>query len=168
MSLCALSCEDLLGYGDYTAGQWRDWFAANEVALDVACDINNTGTVRGLVQHIFAVELRFAQRLLGEDVTPYDQLPIKTLPDLFAIHALALEKYRTFLRTATEAAFGEIIEVKLRTGQALRVSRRDIFVHAHLHASRHWAQIATVVRHAGYPQIGPQDYLLYGASRSAS
>ncbi len=167
MSLCGLSCEDSLGYGDMTAGQWQAWFAENPGALDAACDINNTGTVRALVQHIFAVELRFAQRLLGEDVTSYDQMPVATLEELFAIHALAAEKYRTFLKTATDAAMDEVIEVRLRTGQTLQVSRRNIFAHSQLHAARHWAQLSTLVRSAGYPPIGHQDYLLYGASQSA-
>lgn len=167
MSLCALNCGELLGYGDSLAGQWRGWFAANESALDVKCDIANAGTVRKLVQHIFAVELRFAQRLLEEEITPYEQLAIGTLEELFAIHARAVEKYARFLETATESAMAEVIEVKTRSGGDWNVSRRTIFVHSQLHSARTWAQLSTQVREAGYPAMAPQDYLLYGMVKPA-
>ena len=167
MSLCALRCEDLLGYGDSLAGQWREWFELNAGALDAECDIASTGTVRKLVQHIFAVELRFAQRLLEEEITPYEQLVIDTLEELFAIHTRAAEKYARFLGTATESAMVEVIEVKTRSGGTWNVSRRTIFVHSQLHSARTWAQLSTLVREAGYPAMAPQDYLLYGMVKPA-
>lgn len=167
MSLCALSCEELLGYGDSLAGQWRVWFATNEGALDAKCDIANTGTVRKLVQHIFAVEQRFAQRLLNEEITPYEQLAIGTMDELFAIHTRAVEKYAKFLETATESGMAEVIEVKTRSGGNWSVSRRTIFVHSQLHSARTWAQLSTLVREAGYPAMAPQDYLLYGMVKPA-
>jgi uncharacterized damage-inducible protein DinB len=166
MSLCALSCDDLLGYTNLSAQQWQNWFAANESALEVPCDIRQTGTVRHFVQHIFAVELRFAERLLGEDITAYEQLAIATTGELFAIHTRATEKYAQYLSTATEAAMDEVLEVQTRSAGDFRLSRRSIFVHALLHSARHWAQLATLVRQAGFPEVDGQDYFLYASRKS--
>lgn len=163
MSLCALSCDDLLGYNRALAEKWQRWFMPNEAALEAPCDIMNTGTVRLLVQHIFAVELRYAQRLLGDEITQYEQLPIATVAELFAIHTQAAEKYAQFLKIATGPMMDEVLEMQTRSAGMVRASRRTVFVHALLHSVRHWAQLATIVRQAGYPALGWQDYLFFGA-----
>lgn len=163
MSLCALSCDDLLGYNQATTATWRDWFAANEAALSVPCDIMNTGSVRLLVQHIFAVELRYAQQLAGQEPTAYADLPSESVAELFSIHDRALAIYPELFAAADEKWMDEVIEIKTRSLGAFHVSRRTVVLHAMLHSVRHWAQLATLVRQAGFPGIGWQDYLIYGA-----
>jgi uncharacterized damage-inducible protein DinB len=162
MSLPALSWNDLLGYEQLLARQWREWFAANPTALDLPCDIRDTGSVRLLVQHIFAAELRYAEQLGGGEPTDYANLPGENIDEIFAIHDRAITLYSAYNATRDEAWLDEVIEARTRSAGVLRASRRTIFVHAMLHAVRHWAQLATLVRHAGFPAAAPQDYLFYG------
>ena len=163
MTLCALSFDDLLGYSARLASEWRTWFAENPAALDLPCDIMQSGSVRLLVQHIFAVELRYAQRLAGLPASNYEDLPRASFEAMFAIHEEAAGLYRSQLAVADEAWLEEIVEMQTRSGGLMRASRRSYVAHALLHGSRHWAQIATVVRQAGFSSIGWQDYLAFKA-----
>jgi hypothetical protein len=54
-------------------------------------------TVRELSGHIFAVELRYAQRLLDQPVTEYDALDMSSLNWLWRIHAEARGALRRYL-----------------------------------------------------------------------
>ncbi|MHB1959933.1 MAG: DinB family protein, partial [Acidobacteriaceae bacterium] len=69
MTTATITLEELLADNEASTRKWQAWFAAKPAALDLPCAIYNSGTVRGLVKHIFAVELRHSQRLNGEDVT---------------------------------------------------------------------------------------------------
>lgn len=71
----SLSAEELLEWNDLTAQRWKALLVANPVALEFPCDVYGVGTVRGLIRHIVAVELRYSERLSGEPVTPYERVP---------------------------------------------------------------------------------------------
>jgi hypothetical protein len=63
---------------DYTAGEtarWEAWFAANPDALELPYAAGQLATVRGVVHHIFVVERRHTERLLGRPVSGYDDVP---------------------------------------------------------------------------------------------
>jgi uncharacterized damage-inducible protein DinB len=156
-----LEFEQILGYNKFLADSWRAWFERNPTALNAPCDIMNTGSVRQLVKHIFAVELRYAEQLNGRRPPEYDDLPHDSLEDLYAIRSRASNSINEFLDAANEHALDEVVEIKTRSAGVLSASRRTVFIHAMTHATRHWAQLATLTRHAGYPSIGYQDYLFY-------
>src|SRR5947209_2043544 len=65
----------LLAYCISESHKWRDWFAKHPEALAVKLDIAQATNAMLLVQHIVAVDLRYAERLLGQPVTPYEKLP---------------------------------------------------------------------------------------------
>ena len=156
-----LAFEDITGYNAFLADSWHAWFEKNPGALDAPCDIMNTGSVRQLVKHIFAVELRYAEQLNGRHPPEYDELPDASLDDLYEIRRRAVESVREFLASASEATLDAPFEVKTRSAGALATTRRTVFIHAMMHGSRHWAQLASLVRQAGYPSVGWQDYLFY-------
>jgi uncharacterized damage-inducible protein DinB len=157
----ALNFDEVTGYNQFLANSWREWFQRNPTALDVPCDIMNTGTVRGLVKHIFAVELRYAEQLNGRRPPDYEELPDASLEDLYNIRQRAVASLSEFLAGTSDAALDEVFEVKTRSAGVLSTTRRTIFVHAMMHGSRHWAQLTTLTRQAGYPSVGYQDYLFY-------
>jgi uncharacterized damage-inducible protein DinB len=161
MSVCALTCAEMLAYNEDASKRWENWFARNPAAFDLPCDVMNVGTVRMLVQHIFAVELRFSQRLLNEPPADYANLPTDTLEQLISIHKTAAANYETFLATANGPVMEEVIELVTRTAGTLRASRRSVFVHAMFHSVRHWAQLATLLRQQEMKTDWPQDYLFY-------
>jgi uncharacterized damage-inducible protein DinB len=69
-----LSFGELLDYSAEESNHWRDFFTQHPDALDAPCDIAGTKTVRELVLHIVAVQIRYAERLLTMPITEYDQL----------------------------------------------------------------------------------------------
>src|ERR1035437_6007197 len=108
MPTAAVTLEELLADNEAAAQKWQVWFAANPAALDLPCTIYNSGTVRGLLKHIFAVELRHSQRLNGEEVTSYEAIPVGSLDDLMAVHGQAMQNLRKFLASADDAALLEV------------------------------------------------------------
>src|SRR5207245_7486253 len=119
--------------------------------------------VAGLVLHIFAVELRYAERLLGLPITEYERLRSANLDQVFAIGDDARTKLKQFLTRADEAQMREVLTFPTRTAGTLSASKRKIFTHSLLHGVRHWAQIATALRKAGYQQDWQHDFIFSDA-----
>ncbi len=121
--------------------------------LELPCGIGGTANVQEFVRHIWGVELRWSQRLAGLPVTTREEMPSGPLDALFDLHAKAVAIFSGLL-AAPEESWDE----PLRSGYGLdcrrksgAVSRRKVAVHALFHSQRHWAQLATLVRAAGFP-----------------
>lgn len=151
----------LAAYVDTETERWRAWFeAAPAGVLDLPLGPGAEGTVRTLVQHIFAVELRYAQRLLGQPVTPYDALPDDTVEALWGIHATAAALRDAFLRDASPEALDHVLVSDTRRLGRIESTAHTVVVHALLHGIRHWAQIAMVLRQHGHGGLWEHDWLL--------
>jgi len=131
----------------------------NGSTLDLPIDIAQAKSVRELVLHILAVEMRYAERLLEENVTEYNQLPAGTVEELFATGERSSEKMRRFVKLADDAEWKKVMTFPTRTAGILSASKRKIFVHALLHGVRHWAQLATFLRQQGHKQPWPHDFI---------
>lgn len=160
-----LSFGELLDYASEETNHWRDWFRKNPKALDLPCDIALTKTVREVVLHIVAVQARYAERLLNQPVTEYDELGAKSAEELFTLAHKSAEDLRSFAVAANDADWDGTLTFPTRTGGTLTGSRRKIFVHALLHGVRHWAQLATYLRQQGYKQDWPHDFIFSGVLR---
>jgi uncharacterized damage-inducible protein DinB len=161
MSSPSLTIEELLIWNDESAQNWKKLLAANPAGLDLACDVYGAGTVRGLLRHIFAVEMRYAQRLAGEAVTPYEEIPEGLIEDLFALHDKALAKYRNLLANDS-VNWDEVLEFKTISMGTRSATRKRILFHSLLHGIRHYAQLATLVRKNGIKPDWPMDFLFSG------
>jgi uncharacterized damage-inducible protein DinB len=159
----ALSTEELLNFAAGESNRWREWFEENPQTLDLPIDIAQTKSVREVVLHIFAAELRYAERLLGEPVTEYSELPTATIPELFSTTEKSQKKYREFMQRASDAEWKTVISFPTRSAGTFSASKRKIFVHALLHGARHWAQLATMLRQSGYKQPWGHDFLMSDA-----
>jgi uncharacterized damage-inducible protein DinB len=160
-----ITLKELLAYNEQESEKWKRYFATNPTALDVHCDIYNSGNVRGLLRHIFAVELRHSQRLLGEEVTPYEAISPSSDDELFALHTTALENLRKFLSTAESGNLEEEIALQTVSAGTLNASRRKLFAHILLHSIRHWAQLTVLLRQNGFTTHWPKDLLFSYAIR---
>lgn len=166
-SVPALTLEELLGWSDYTFAQWEKLLAANPNALDLPCDIYNTGDVQGLLVHIAAAELRYGERLSGEPVTSYEQIRADLdgqvesdrLTGILATHRRGAEKLRAVLADTRSEEWAEMLEFPTLTGGTMRASRRKVFGHAVMHGIRHFAQLATLVRGHGIKPSWQMDFL---------
>lgn len=157
----ALSADELLAWNEHTANGWRTLLQKNPQALALPSDIRESNTVADVVQHIVAVELRFAERLAGRTETSYEQIAKDSVAALFATHDRAIALLRATL-ALPGYAWEEVVEFATRSAGVWRVSRRTMFVHALMHGIRHWAQLATLLRHQGIRAEQGGDYLLMG------
>jgi uncharacterized damage-inducible protein DinB len=147
-----ISLEELLAWNEQSAGYWNSHFEANPALLELPCDIGGVETVQGFVRHIWGAELRWCQRLAGGTVTEREKLPAGPLDALFDLHGQATAIFRK-LMAAPEQTWSEpfILDFDWVPAEQRAVSRRKIAVHMLLHSQRHWAQLATLVRSAGFP-----------------
>jgi len=158
--LAQISFSELLAANEAETQKWRKWFDEQPASvLDVPLSIALAKNVREFLLHIFAVELRYAERLQGLPITAYETLPTETASDLFDVGERARGMYREYLTKTSDADLGSVIEFPTRTAGILRSSKRKIFLHAMLHGVRHWAQLATALREGGYATNWGKDFL---------
>jgi len=159
-TLAQISFAELLTANECGTQKWRKWFDEQPPAvLDLPLSIALAKNVREFLLHIFAVELRCAERLQGLPITAYETLPTGNVAELFGVGEKAAGMYREYFATATDEDLASVIEFPTRTAGIVRASKRKIVVHALLHSVRHWAQLATALREAGYPTHWGKDFL---------
>ena len=159
-----LSFGELLDYCAEESNHWRDFFKKHPDALDVPCDIAGTKTVREVVLHIVAVQMRYAERLLNMPITEYESLTARLAEgkpgeELFALGRKSLEDLRSFAIAANDSDWDGTLTFPTRSAGELTASRRKIFIHALLHGVRHWAQLSTHLRQKGYKQDWMHDFI---------
>ncbi len=158
-----VSFQELMHYTEAETQQWRGFFQQHPDALDLEVGIAGAKDIRGLIVHIFAVELRYAERLVGALPTPYDRLPTASLDEIFSIGDTAREKIRQYLARTTDTDLRTVLTFETRTAGTLSSSKRKIVAHVLLHGTRHWAQIATALRQHGDKQDWPHDFIFTDA-----
>jgi uncharacterized damage-inducible protein DinB len=158
--LAQISFADLLSANEAETQKWRKWFDSQPAAvLDVPLSIALAKNVREFLLHIFAVELRYAERLAGLPITEYETLPTGSVAELFGVGERARTMYRDYLAKVSDDDLAVVMEFPTRTAGIIRSSKRKMFVHAMLHSVRHWAQLATALRGAGYTTNWGKDFL---------
>lgn len=152
-----LSFSELLQYANQETEKWREFFESNPAALDVPVSIAGTKRVRDMLLHIFAVELRYAERLHDvAEVTPYERHTAKPSEELFAMGEQARRMLAEYLANASD--LDRVLTFPTLTSGTLSASKRKIAIHMLLHGVRHWAQLATALREAGFAQ-GKHDFI---------
>jgi len=154
-----LDFAELLAYTHEENQHWKRWLKQHPEALAANAGIAGEDDVAGLLVHIFAVELRYAERLLEQPATPYEKLRSADLDQIFAIADDARSRFQQFLAQTDHADLSKIVTFETRSAGTLSASKRKILAHALLHGVRHWAQIATALRKAGYKQDWQHDFL---------
>jgi uncharacterized damage-inducible protein DinB len=110
-----------------------------------------------MLLHIFAVELRYAERLNEVvEVTPYERHTGKPSGELFAMGEQARRMLAEYLAHAPD--LDRVLTFPTLTSGTLSASKRKIAIHMLLHGVRHWAQLATALREAGFAP-GKHDFI---------
>ena len=162
-STADLTFRELLDYTGAEAVRWEEYFARHPEALDFPFAEGRTATVRGLVQHIFAVERRYADRLNDEPVAGYEAIPADSADALFGAGRDARARLERYLATASDADLARRLTFETLSAGTQSASARKIVAHALVHGLRTWAQLATVVRQRGVPTEGRHDLLFSNA-----
>ena len=164
MRALALTGEEMLAWNEHTTAGWRKLVTEQPEILTLPCDIYTAKTVGELLQHIVALEQRYAERIAGVAETPYEQVKFGSAEEIYATHDRAVEMLRAMLADA-EFDWEKALEFQTISSGRLRSTRRTVFFHALLHATRHYAQLATLVRQHGVKPGFMMDYLIMGAER---
>jgi uncharacterized damage-inducible protein DinB len=157
---CALRYETLLELTSTEHHRWRDWFVERPAAWSVPFATGRMATVGGVVAHIFVVELRYAQRLLDQEVTPWEEFPQTSIEDVFELGDHARSQLVQFLTSAPESELDRLLTFQTLTAGTITASKYKIASNIFLHGIRHWGQIATVLRQNGFTDQWPHDMLL--------
>jgi uncharacterized damage-inducible protein DinB len=158
MSNLALTAEETLAWHELNSAAWKKLLTEHPEALSLPCDINQTKTVGELLQHIVAVELRYAERLANLPATDYATIPFDSVDVIYTTHNRATALFQQLLASDT-IDWSERIEFVTRSRGPARSSRKVVFFHALFHTARHYAQLATLVRQHGISPGWPMDYL---------
>lgn len=161
-----ITLEELLAWNDEAACAWKTHLETNPALLDISCDIGGAKNVQGFVRHIWSIELRWAQRLAGLPLMSKEDAPAGPLEALFNLHREAMEVFRNLL-SASERSWNEPFALDVDWGpkEFRSPTRRKVAAHSLIHSQRHWAQLATLARHAGYASPNRGDLLFSPTSR---
>jgi uncharacterized damage-inducible protein DinB len=158
MSTLALTAEEMLAWHETNSARWRQLLTEHPEALAFRCDIAQANSVGELLQHIVAVELRYAERLANLPTTDYASIDFGSVASIYATHDRASSLFKEVL-DSSDIDWTKRIEFVTRSRGAARASNKTIFFHALLHSARHYAQLATLVRQHGIHPEWPMDYL---------
>ena len=148
----AITLEELLAWNDESSKFWKAHLDANPALLDLPCDIGGTTNVQGFVRHIWSAELRSGHRIARQPLIDRERLPAGPLDALFDLHVQALQLFRMLLADPAQNWDDKMtLDLNWLPPEARIFSRRKLAAHALFHSQRHWAQLATLVRVAGFP-----------------
>jgi uncharacterized damage-inducible protein DinB len=157
---CALSYKTLLEFTSTEHHRWHEWFAEHEEAWAVAFASGRMATVGAVVLHTFGVELRYAQRLLDQRVSGWEEFTQATIDEVFELGEHARGLLVQFLTTADEQELDKVLTFQTMTAGTVTANKHKIASNVFLHDIRHWAQISTVLRQNGFDDQWPHDMLL--------
>ena len=157
---CALRYDVLLELTSTEQHRWHDWFVEHPDAWAVPFATGRMATIGGVVMHIFAVELRYSQRLLDQEVTDWENFRQTSIEDVFELGDNARAQLVQFLTTAPEADLDLVLTFQTLTAGLISASKHKIASNLFLHGIRHWGQVATVVRQKGFDDQWSHDMLL--------
>ncbi|HEY1160994.1 MAG TPA: DinB family protein [Terracidiphilus sp.] len=148
----AITHEELLAWNCESANFWKAHLDANPALLRLPCDIGRTTNVQEFVRHIWAVDLLWAQRIAGLPELDRERVPAGPLDVLFDLHLEAVNIFRAILNDPAQAWDDTMtLDYPWLPPEARKPSRRKLLAHVLFHSQRHWAQLATLVRAAGFP-----------------
>jgi uncharacterized damage-inducible protein DinB len=157
--MVAMTGAELQAWVEETSQGWKRLIGKHPEILSFPCDIRETESVAQLLQHIVAVELRYAERLSEMPQTGYESIPYDTVEQIYATHDRAMELLQPLMDNDAEW-WDTVLEIKTRSAGTLRASRRTVLVHLLTHSIRHYGQLATLARQKGVAPDWGMDYIL--------
>jgi uncharacterized damage-inducible protein DinB len=159
-----LSFEEFLRYTAEERDKWRRFFDGHPEATELPTPSPRFDTIGKLIDHIFLVERRHLQRLRGEPVSERTGLTGSNAPPLFDYGASVRRELEQYTGDIDEEEADQIRTFHVRNEQ-WPMSARKLLFHILVHETRHWAQIALVVRSAGLEPPGDHDLFFSRAMR---
>jgi uncharacterized damage-inducible protein DinB len=159
-----LTAQDLIAWNEKTSTNWQELLTHHPELLTLPCDVAGAKTLGELLQHIVAVELRYAERLANLPTSDYANIPFDSVASIYSTHDRAFVIFQQLL-VSPDINWDEPFEFLTRSMGPARSNRKTILFHALLHGIRHYAQLATLVRQHGINPVGLGDYLVMNLER---
>jgi uncharacterized damage-inducible protein DinB len=159
----AITHEELLAWNRQSAELWKAQLGANPALLQLPCGIGGNVDVQALVRHIWGAELVWSQIINGLPMTDYDVWPKGPLDALFGLHLSAVHNFEALLCNPNANWDERSVDYPWRRPEMPKPTPRKALAHVLLHGQRHWAQLSTLVRAAGFPSRFPGDLLFSSA-----
>ena len=115
------------------------------------------------MRHIWGAELVWSQILTSLEITDYEVWPEGPLNVLFDLHLSAVDNFRALLDNPNTLWDEKSVHYPWRRSEQPKPTRRKALAHVLLHSQRHWAQLATLLRTAGFPSGFRGDLLFNSA-----
>ena len=148
----AITLQELLAWNQESSAFWKAHLEANPALLELPCGIGGAANVQQFVRHIWGVDLVWSERISGLPLTDRKDMPAGPLDALYDLHLKAVQNYRALLDDPVQNwDETQTLKYPWLPPEGLTVSRRKMVAHALFHSQRHWAQLATLVRAAGFP-----------------
>jgi uncharacterized damage-inducible protein DinB len=152
-----ISLDELLGWTAEEREKWLPWLKANPKALTLTVQQGGRfPTVASLIDHIFLVEHRHTHRLQRRELPTQTGVAAGDLDALWSFAARGRANVLSYAPTLSAVDANTPRDVVVPTG-TWTMSPRKLLFHMALHEVRHWAQIASTVRAAGYEPPGDHD-----------
>jgi uncharacterized damage-inducible protein DinB len=152
-----ITLDELLGWTGEERAKWLTWLKANPKALDVTLQPGGRfPTVASLIDHIFLVEYRHTLRLQGKELPTATGISPGDVDALWTYSEKGRQGVRALIPTLQPADLNTPRDVVVADG-TYQMSPRKLLFHMALHEVRHWAQIASAVRSAGFAPPGNHD-----------
>ncbi len=150
-----LTFEELLAYVDEERAKWDAWFRGHPREAATAA--------WPLLDHLFVTELRHTQRIRVEYPLPESTgVAPGDWDALWQWSVVTRRKMLGVYRGLDEARAAGAILVPLM-GEMCSVTPRKLLFHVLIHETRHWAQVASVLRAAGFEPPGRHDFVFSSA-----
>lgn len=152
-----ITLDELLAWTAEERAKWLPWLKANPKALDIVMQPGGRfPTVASLIDHIFLVEQRHTLRLQAKELPAATGIDAKDIDALWAYGDRGRRALHAYVPSLTAQDANTPRDIVVPTG-TYRLSPRKLLFHMVLHEVRHWAQIASAVRAAGFAPPGDHD-----------
>lgn len=159
--MLALNVEDLLQYTEWERGKWEVWFHGRGAAvLKFGAGPHGDGrfqTVGEVVRHIFSGERRYIERLTDLPLTDPTTIPNDNIDALFEYGRQSRKELRHYIQALPEKNW-DVPKDYSFMNMTMSLTPRKIIFQVLIHETRHWAQVATLLRLEGLTG-DPHDFL---------
>ena len=158
-----ISFRDLFAYHLDETRRWREWLAKQpDAILDIPVGEAPIAKVRDLLHHIFLVEWIYVQALTSQPFDRWNTFKNDSLASILVCADETEAGLRNIIDGATTGNLEEEAVIPAPT-MTLKGSRRKFLIHTFVHSTRHWAQLASALRAAGYKTDWQHDLVLSDA-----
>ena len=156
-----LTADDLLQYTEWERSKWQVWFQEHGAApLKMSAGAHGDGrfqTVGEVVRHIFSGERRYFERLTDRALSDPSTIRTDDIDALFEFGRQCRKEFREYIKTLPNQDWDAPKQFSFMN-MTMKLTPRKIIFQVLLHETRHWAQIATMLRLQGFASDS-QDFL---------